>query len=354
MPQPLPRPNPYPSTPDSLAIVHSAYNRCLDLEARHEKVEKTVHLPVLISARFLGYMLLEIPTDNGRQDFACEIYRCSSAHDDDMQALAQRYVDHFLRIFRRNNGRTPTPTSPPSAPSFDTQHQTLSVLLHAPLSSHQKMVCTALIRDGYRCMISRRIDTAVNAGLIVPQPGEDETITRTSHIYDRSTHEGLDDANTSAYAASAQAVLCRFGQLGSIEELHGAGGHRLQNVLTLSSDIHGFFDRLDIWLEKTDADPNHHRYKLAATRPSVPPSALHGHHIQWTTPDPAAYPLPDPRYLALHAACARVAHLSGAGGYMERVLREIEEMGVLASDGGSDALYHALVRRQDIAAYLDA
>ncbi|KAF8889169.1 hypothetical protein CPB84DRAFT_1733076 [Gymnopilus junonius] len=348
MPQPLPRPNPHHLSTN--AIVQSAYNRCLDLEARHEQVEKMVPLQVLVSARFLGYMLLEAPTDPGRQDFAWEIYRCSSDSDDAMQKLAQLYVEHLLRLFRRNKGRTLTPRSHPSAPSFDTQRQAFSGLLEATPSSHDKAKKRALYRDHYRCIISGKIDTAsVNAGLVVPQPGELEGKTQASHIFDRSTNEGLGDPNKSAYAASAHAVLLRFGQLRSIEELNGAGVHRLQNVLTLETGLHEFFDSLEIWLEKIDADdPDRHRYKLAAIRPSIPE---YGRQIELTTPDPVEYPLPDPRYLRLHAACARVAHLSGAGEYIEKALRDIEDIGVLANDGGSDALYHALVRQQDIVAY---
>ena len=94
MPEPLPRPNPYDSTTDS--VLHSAYNKCLDLEARHEQVEKMVPLQVLVCARFLRYMLLKAPRDGGREDFAWEIYQCSS--DDAIQGLAQLYSDHLLRI----------------------------------------------------------------------------------------------------------------------------------------------------------------------------------------------------------------------------------------------------------------
>jgi len=53
--------------------------------------------------------------------------------------------------------------------------------------------------------------------------------------------------------------------------------------------------------------------------------------------------MPDSRYLALHAACARVAHYSGVGDYIEMILSDIEEMDVLADDGNSEALYHALL-----------
>jgi hypothetical protein len=41
-------------------------------------------------------------------------------------------------------------------------------------------------------------------------------------------------------------------------------------------------------------------------------------YVTFTTPDPVKYPVPSPEYLGLHAACAKFAHLSGAG---EQVLR---------------------------------
>jgi hypothetical protein len=47
-------------------------------------------------------------------------------------------------------------------------------------------------------------------------------------------------------------------------------------------------------------------------------------------------PLPDPRYLALHAACANVAHLSGAGEYIDSVDRDIDAIRVLVKDGSSN------------------
>lgn len=45
--------------------------------------------------------------------------------------------------------------------------------------------------------------------------------------------------------------------------------------------------------------------------------------------------LPDPRFLRLHAAICRVAHLSGAAQHMDKMEREDEETKVLASDGSS-------------------
>lgn len=54
-------------------------------------------------------------------------------------------------------------------------------------------------------------------------------------------------------------------------------------------------------------------------------------------------PAPSPRYIALYAACTKVAHLSGASEYIDMVIRDMEGTRVLANDGSSaDVLAHAL------------
>ena len=54
--------------------------------------------------------------------------------------------------------------------------------------------------------------------------------------------------------------------------------------------------------------------------------------------------LPDPQLLGLHAACARVAHMSGAAEAFDKLERDVEDIEVLASDGTSAHLLdHLLV-----------
>ncbi|KAF8877656.1 hypothetical protein CPB84DRAFT_1794761 [Gymnopilus junonius] len=344
-PGPLPRPNPFVTN----AIIEKAYDKCLNLEAKHDQVTKAldVRLPILICARFLGYMLIEATTNVGRADFAWETYRCRNAVE--LQQLAQLYSDHLLRIFRRTKGHTPTPRSHPSAPSFDFQRDRLAELLLKTPSSHVDAKEQALIRDNYRCVVSKRVDiTSKKKGWTTNQPNEYVTKTHLAHIFDRSTNEDMQDRSKSVYAASAHAVLLRFGQIRSIEELNGPGLHRLQNVMTMDAAIHELFDDLTIWFERKEDDPPHH-YRIATTDEGV--IAGFSRDIVFTTPDEERLPVPDPRYLALHAACARVAHLSGAGEYIDEVLCDLETTGVLAPHGNSDVLYHALVRRTDIEAF---
>ncbi|KAJ7649717.1 hypothetical protein FB45DRAFT_858718 [Roridomyces roridus] len=46
-------------------------------------------------------------------------------------------------------------------------------------------------------------------------------------------------------------------------------------------------------------------------------------------------PLPEPRLLALHAVCVRVAHMSGAAEALDEFDRDVEETSVLAENGAS-------------------
>ena len=78
---------------------------------------------------------------------------------------------------------------------------------------------------------------------------------------------------------------------------------------------------------------------------SITPGLLLGlpQTVTFTTQDNV--PLPDPRYLALHVACAKVAHLSGAGQHIDDVDRDIDTTPVLANDGSSSrTLAEALTR----------
>ncbi|KAI6047011.1 hypothetical protein EDC04DRAFT_2557393 [Pisolithus marmoratus] len=57
-------------------------------------------------------------------------------------------------------------------------------------------------------------------------------------------------------------------------------------------------------------------------------------YVTFSTPDPKKLPLPSPMYLAIHAACAKVAHLSGAAQYIADIFRHMEDILVLAGMEG--------------------
>lgn len=58
-------------------------------------------------------------------------------------------------------------------------------------------------------------------------------------------------------------------------------------------------------------------------------------------------PVPDPRLLKFHRACCLILNMSGAGEYVEKLLRDMEDLvckGGLAADGSSDFAAFCILR----------
>jgi hypothetical protein len=151
-----------------------------------------------------------------------------------------------------------------------------------------------------------------------------------------------------------------FGQVLVVDELNDKAIHNLENILTMHLYKHDLFNQLGIWFEATVGrgfhicetgaeirsmcQPLPNQYRVCAADP-IDLRGVVSQVVTFTSPDLINLPLPSPRYLGLHAACARVTHLSGAGGYIEAVLRDLEERWELANDGSTaDALKFALSR----------
>ncbi|KAG8944193.1 hypothetical protein FRC03_002148 [Tulasnella sp. 419] len=328
-------------------IVHDAYDACLDLQNRAMNVPQfKSDPPVLVCARFLGYVILEAPTTDGQAKFAREVTSCQG--DASLCKLAKFYIDHFVRCFRGAKGRTPVPSEHPSRPSFDDTQEMLAYLLHQAPKNHQTAKRMALIRDGYRCIVSGRYDLPSYLQFPTVQAAyEDNGGTalahlKATHIIPGSINAGISDEHEGSakrhYASTVWAVLDRFGGV-FFEELDGENVHRLENIMTMDPIVHGKFDSLNLWLEATETT---NCYRVNARHPAILSDlpAI----TTFTSTDPLL-PLPSSRYLGIHAACARVAHLSATGKYVEDVLRDLEELPVLAADGTSaDALSLALSR----------
>jgi hypothetical protein len=98
---------------------------------------------------------------------------------------------------------------------------------------------------------------------------------------------------------------------------------------------HGEFSTIHVPLNSIDVGQGViNQYALRATSPNI----LNPLPATVTFIARGGLPLPDPRYLALHAACARVSHLSGAGEYIDTVNRDIDATLILAKDGSSAKL----------------
>ncbi|TBU59750.1 hypothetical protein BD310DRAFT_368473 [Dichomitus squalens] len=92
----------------------------------------------------------------------------------------------------------------------------------------------------------------------------------------------------------------------------------LKNVFMVESvDLCDCFDTLELWFEPVTGVPN--RYRFASIHP-LEAIGIRKEFITFHSSNPRL-PSPSSEYLSIHAACCRIAHLSGASDH----LYELEE-----------------------------
>ncbi|KAI0034999.1 hypothetical protein K488DRAFT_44190, partial [Vararia minispora EC-137] len=246
----------------------------------------------------------------------------------------------------RHSGRTPAPSRHLSRPSYEITKEEIMRLLEENKADHRTTKAKALIRDNYRCMITGEIDMrSLKARLFdtsgLPPVKQIETrTTHCAHIFPESVNQNSKNEDKHDYAGHVWTIIQRFGCGELRDELAGDKMHSLKNIMTLESNIHDAFDSLELWLEST-ASPSREALCIATDlyeqgEPDTYNVCLQGalghgnfHNLPekavFKSADPQRYELPDPRLLALHAACCKVAWMSGAAGYLEEVNDEDDQ-----------------------------
>ncbi|TPX24825.1 hypothetical protein DIZ76_010269 [Coccidioides immitis] len=104
------------------------------------------------------------------------------------------------------------------------------------------------------------------------------------------------------------------------------------NAMSLTHDLHTHFGNFAVFFEAVPGQA--HTYQVNTF---LPPGILQDLPVTRTfylTNDRSIEP-PSPRLLAIHHAIAHILHLSGAGEYIDNILRDMEETGV-QEDGSTE------------------
>ncbi|KAG8830806.1 hypothetical protein FRC17_004198 [Serendipita sp. 399] len=107
----------------------------------------------------------------------------------------------------------------------------------------------------------------------------------------------------------------------------------LENLMTLNLEAHSQFGELKLWFEAIPGTDN--TYKIEAANQRKRRSLWAKDAVRFVDHSSKGHTLPNLLYLCLHAACAKIACMSGAGKIIDRSEREVEEHGMLAKDGSS-------------------
>ncbi|TFK34404.1 hypothetical protein BDQ12DRAFT_700465 [Crucibulum laeve] len=253
--------------------------------------------------------------------------------------VGKLYFDDYIRPFRANKCRTPTPSSRQSRPSFGRLADMISATLVEAPQSHSDAKKNAMVRDGYRCVVTaenRELTETIELDLearVIP--------TKCGHIFPQSMNSSIAPSSGKIYAAAVRETVNRFGHKTLLPtELNGSGIHHLQNVMTLEIDFHVYLDELAIWFATTNEK---NKYKLKGACDIM--LRNYPNYVTFATPDPIKLPVPSPTYLAIHVACTKIAHFSGATEYIDKLYRDLENSTALDTNGASaDMLEHALLQ----------
>jgi hypothetical protein len=123
---------------------------------------------------------------------------------------------------------------------------------------------------------------------------------------------------------------------GVVSLIDGPDIDRPFNAITLTMKFHRLFGNFNMYFEPIGNVPQiPHTYKIDEMRttnrlrdPIFPVT-----RTLYLTPNRTIDP-PSPRLLAIHRACVTILHLSGAGDYINGILRDMEEL-TIKEDGSS-------------------
>jgi hypothetical protein len=197
-----------------------------------------------------------------------------------------------------------------------------------------------LLRDRHRCVVSRAFD---KAEAITRFRGQGPAVDDDSNPLVGNTYQHVETAHIIPYCLTktvdgkmdehkkAAIVILNMFDLGVVHLIEGTAMNRPYNAITLSLEIHQSFGQYHIYFDRVpDTPPS--TYRIGTFLPPGLEDLLPVTRTLFTHPtiDP-----PSERLLALHRAIGHILHLSGAGDYIDKILKDMED-GVVRGDGSTE------------------
>ncbi|KAG9041330.1 hypothetical protein FS837_012408 [Tulasnella sp. UAMH 9824] len=269
------------------------------------------------------------PHEVGQRNIAVDILASTT----DTRAV---FADGSLTftLVRTAGGRTP----PVSQPSANVDEVLGSSMLPHTSCDRWTMRELVLKRESYRCIVTGRCDLdSLQTEKTVMQQGEDVTVVATAHILPFTLVPRSNDPLSLQRSDMVWQVIAAFSGI-SPDELSGDKINRAENGVSLDPAMHMVFRNLSLCFDST-SDAN--TYQVRTFGPLRDLGLRLADTVSFVSR--SGVPVPDPRYLALHAACTKVLHKTGIARIIEKHMEDLERTPVLSSDGSSaHLLRHAL------------
>ncbi|KAF8902923.1 hypothetical protein CPB84DRAFT_1775216 [Gymnopilus junonius] len=326
---PLP-PNVFP-----VSDLHEAYQWCLEFENAVDDITLADLPRRLREARVLGYMLREALNVRGRKNVAKDILACPD--DSALSRLADFYINNLFLAFRTSKAFSSSLFHFSSIPPFENKSEIRGWLLEESARGRPLTKAKALYRQDFRCALTGRYDQESVDTIpciwaeFLSSANHPPCSARVAHILPQYTN-----VKTPGYSEYAHNI--RLGSILKSEDLAALRNvDKLDNVIVLEENKCTLFNELKLWFEEVigpDGRIIPNQYRMGAANQftqlmDVQPI------VTFTTPDAVNFPLPNPQYLKIHAACARIAFFSGVGKHINDIFTGVERQLVSGSDSSS-------------------
>ncbi|EJT69103.1 hypothetical protein GGTG_13371 [Gaeumannomyces tritici R3-111a-1] len=263
-----------------------------------------------------------------------------------VDAFAEYLMNNFFSPLKAASNKTPQPSPITHSAIQRAQGSSLPQSFVGTPDRVSALRGLCLVRDRHRCVISRKFDItearkrfkAANGGAVLDDDGlslspHDFGPLEVAHILPHSLAKSSSDSLLDPARKAALDVLNMF-DAGVVRLIEGAEIDRPYNAISLSHHHHLEFGSFRIFFEPVLDNQPPHTYRINGFDPFFDQSlGLPVTRTLYLTQDKTIDP-PSSRLLAIHRAIAHILHLSGAGDYIDRVLRDAEENGV-RSDGST-------------------
>ncbi|KAI1111678.1 hypothetical protein F5Y14DRAFT_424437 [Nemania sp. NC0429] len=254
-------------------------------------------------------------------------------------SFASYLLDNFFLPIKASTNRTPQ-----CSPTFHSAGERAvgaQGLVGTP-DRLSRLRGACLIRDHHRCVITRRFDwTEANNrirkdgdnaldddGTLLDVPFDTLEV---AHILPHALMQV--DARNNESKQAALAVLNMLDS-GVVNLINGTDIDQPHNAITLTIFLHLLFGNFQVFFESQDLQPHTYRIQSFYRRRLMSNPALPVTRTLYLTNDRSIDP-PSPRLLAVHRAIAHILHLSAAGDYIDKLLRDMDEQGIQA-DGSTE------------------
>ncbi|KAJ9388363.1 hypothetical protein DTO063F5_2694 [Paecilomyces variotii] len=278
--------------------------------------------------KILRAFLDDLPLD-GKKNLMDNIEACSL----NLKALADSLRDEVLGPLRAMGGQTAEPTPNPRPGREESVEIMASNIVESASRNDQKWLKECCLkRDGQRCIISGIFDYNYVQKNALDEEGEE---TECTHIIPFAMGHFETDAKARELQGTWVAMRRYFPIL--TDPTHHFSQENInecRNAMTLHHGLHRNFGKFRIALDPTEKENEYNilQFRATATAKRFLPA---NNKILFTQHD-SRYAMPSPELLRIHAIIAKVLRASGQAEYIDKILQDRDNTGVLATDGSSN------------------